>query len=228
MTKPIVHVAILGKQKTIEHLAIRRSIDELIIVHSKKKIELAENLIEKFSNLGILVKSICVKSNEFNNILSSILSALDDCRFDNFQIEFSIMSEHCIMTLAASVAAAIVKSSVLCATGTELLKISEVWPSELVNLTHKKSEILAYLENYGCPITQKEISKNTGIRQSGVSRHLRDLELAGYITRNRVARIKQVQITELGSAILHHKQIRKRRLWSSYTNRSSEGIQMVG
>jgi DNA-binding MarR family transcriptional regulator len=226
--KPIIHVALLGNQKAIEHLAIRRSIDELIIVYSKKKIELAEKLIEKFSNLGIIVESIGVESNDFNNTLSSILSTLDNRKFDEYQIEFSITSEHCIMTLAACVAAAITKASVLFATGAEILQISEVWPSELVNLTHKKREILEYLENFGCPITQKEISRNTGIRQSGVSRHLRDLELAGYIRRNRVARIKQVQITELGSAILHHKQIRKRRLWSSYANQTSEVIQTVG
>lgn len=228
MIKPKIHVALLGKQKAIEHLAIKRSIDELIIVYSKKKIELAEKLIEKFSNLGIVVESICVRSDNFNNILSSILSVLDQRRFDRYQIEFSMTSENCIMTLAACIAAAIVKASVLCATGTELLQISEVWPSELVNLTHKKHEILEYLENFGYPIKQKEISRNTEIRQSGVSRHLRDLELAGYVRRHRVARFKQVQITELGSAILHHKQIRKRRLWSSYSNQTSEGIQTVG
>jgi len=228
MTKPKIHVALLGTQEAIEHLAIRRSIDELLIVYSKDKIELALQLIEQFSNLGIVVEPISVVSNDFNNILSSILSALDHRKFDECHIEFSITSEHCIMTLAACVAAAILKASVICATGTELPRISEVWPSELVNLTHKKREILEYLESFHGPIAQKEISKNTGIRESGISRHLRDMELAGYIGRNRIARIKQVRITELGSAILHHKQIRKRRLWSSYTNRASEGIQTVG
>lgn len=228
MTKPKIHVALLGKQRTIEHLAIRRSIDELIIVYPKEKLELADNLIEQFSNLGIGVEPVIVVSNDFNNILSSILLALDHRKFDEHQIEFSITSEHCIMTLAACVAAAIVKASVICTTGTELPRISEVWPSELVNLTHKKREILEHLESYSCSITQKEISRNTGIRPSGVSRHLRDLELAGYIRRNRVARIKQVQITELGSAILHHKQLRKRRVWSSYTHQTSEVIQTVG
>ena len=103
-----------------------------------------------------------------------------------------------------------------------------MWPSELVNLTHKKHEILEYLDNFSSPVTQKEISQNTGIRPSGVSRHLRDLELAGYIRRKRIARKKQVQITELGSATLHHKQLRRRRIWSSYMNRTSEGIQTVG
>jgi DNA-binding MarR family transcriptional regulator len=228
LTKPKIHVALLGNQKTIEHLVIRRRIDELIIVHSHNKLELAQNLVERYKELGIIVEPVLVISTDFNNVLSLILSALDHRKFDDYQIEFSINSEHCIMTLAACVAAAIVKASVLCTTGNETVKISEVWPSELVNLTHKKREILEYLETYGCPITQIELSKETGIRQSGVSRYVRDLELAGYVSRDRNARVKQVQITELGVAILHHKQIRKRRLWSPYTSRASEGIQTVG
>jgi len=228
MTNPKIHVALLGKRKAIEHLAIRRSIDELIIVFSNEKREIAENLIEQFSDLGIVIKPVAVVPTDFNNILASILLALDNRKFDEQQIEFSITSENCIMTLAACIAAAIVKASVICATGSEILHLTEVWPSELVNLTHKKREILEYLETYDSPITQKEISRNTGIRQSSISRHLRDLELAGYIERNRVARIKQVQITNLGAAILHHKQLRKRRLWSSYTHHASAGIQTVG
>jgi len=228
MTKQKIHVTFLGNQKSLEQLTIRRSIDELIIVYSREKTELADWSIEHFSSFGILVTSVCVVPDDFHNILSSILSALNHRKFDEYQLEFSITSEHSVIILAACVAAAIVKASILCATETEPLQISEVWPSELVSLTHKKCEILDYLENSGCPIAQKEISRNTGIRQSGISRHLRDLELAGYIERDRVARIKQVQITELGSVILHHKQIRKRRVWDSITSRASEGIQTVG
>ncbi len=228
MTNPKIHVALLGKQKTIEQLAVRRRTDELIIVYPQEKRELADNLVKQFLNYGINVVPVIVESNNFNNILSSILAALDHQKLDEYHIEFSITSEHCIMTLAACVAAAIVKASVICTTGLELPRISEVWPSELVNLTHKKREILDYLDGFDNPISQKEISRNTGIRPSGVSRHLRNLELAGYIRRDRVSRIKQVKITELGSAILHHKQLRKRRIWSSCTHHASEGIQTVG
>jgi len=228
MTKQKIHVTILGKQEFLEQLAVRRSIDELIVVYSEKEIELADRVIEHFSSLGIAVEPVSVVSDDFHNILSMILSALDHRKIDAYQIEFSITSEHCLMTIAACVAAAIVRASILCTAETEPFQISEVWPFELVHLTHKKREILDYLENSGCPIAQKEISRSTGIRQSGVSRHVRDLELAGYIERDRVARIKQVQITELGSIILHHKQIRKRRVWDSLTSRASEAIQTVG
>jgi len=227
MLKPKIHVALLGKQKTIEHIAIRRSIDELILVYSREKLNVADNLIKKFSNLGIAVIPVLVVLNDFTSVLSSILKTLDHRKLDDYQIEFSMTSGHCVMTLAACVAAAIVKASVIYATGTESFQISEVWPSELVNLTHKKREILDYLETHSCPVQQKEISRYTGIRQSGVSRHLRDLEMAGYVRRTRKARNKQVQITELGSTILHHKQIRKRRLWNSHTSRAPESIQTV-
>jgi len=228
MTKQKTHVAFLGKQKTLEQLAIKRSIDELIIVYSQEKKELADKAIDYFSNFGIVVDSVCVTSYDFYNVLSLILSALNSRKFDDHQIEFSITTENYVIILAACVAAAITKASILFATEADPLQISEVWPSELVSLTLKKREILDYLENSGIPVTQKEISRNTGIRQSGISRHLRDLELAGFVERDRIARKKQVQITELGSVILHQKQIRKRRVWDAFANRAIEGVQTVG
>jgi DNA-binding MarR family transcriptional regulator len=228
MTIPKIHVTLLGKKSSIEHLAVKRQIDDLIIVYPQEKRELANCLVEQFSNYGISVEAVSVVSNDFSNILSTILATLNQRKFDKYQIEFSITSGHCIMTLAGCVAAAIVRASVICASGIEIPLLSEVWPSELVNLTHKKNVILEYLESVDSPITQKEVSRNTGIRPSGVSRHLRNLELAGYVRRNRVARIKHVQITELGSAMLHHKQLRKRRIWCSLTHYTTEGIQTVG
>ena len=141
MTKQKIHVTFLGNQKSLEQLAIRRSIDELIVVYPQEKSELANWAIEHFSSFGILVTSICVVSDDFHNILSTILSALNHRKFDEYQIEFSITSEHSVIILAACVAAAIVKASILCTTETEPLKISEVWPSELITLTHKKCEI---------------------------------------------------------------------------------------
>jgi DNA-binding MarR family transcriptional regulator len=228
MTKQKIHVAFLGKQKSLEQLAIRLSINELIIVYPHEKSELADKTTEYFSSSGIIVERVCVASDDFHNILSSILSTLNRRKYDEYQIELSIASEHCVIILAACVAAAITKASILWATETAPLQISEVWPSELVSLSHKKCEILEYLETFGYPVAQKEISRNTGIRQSGISKHLRDLELAGYIERDRIARTKQVQITELGSVILHHKQIRKRRVWDSLPNRAAEGIRTVG
>ncbi len=228
MIKPRIHVAFLAKKENIEYLAVRRSIDELYIIHTSDQDELADYLINKFSKFGITVTPIRVISDDFTNILSSTLSALDSQKLDLCDIEFSVSSENCMMTLAACISATIVRASILCVKGNEVFNISEVWPSELVNLTHQKREILSYLERNNKPVHQKEIAEETGIRQSGLSRHLRSLELAGYVTRFRISRSKQVQITELGCAVLHHKQIRKRRIWSSYNPQLLENIQTVG
>ena len=158
MTKPTIHVALLGRQKAIENIAIRRSIDELVLVHSLENLEIARSLCDNFTNLGVDVNPVRVNANDFNNTLSSILRALNHQKLDDYQIEFSNNSGHCIMTLAACVAAAIVKASVLCTIGTESFQLLKVWPSQLVNLTHKKREILDYLETHGSPVQQKEIS----------------------------------------------------------------------
>ena len=228
MTNPKIHVAFLGMLKNIEHIAVRRSIDELILVYTSSQDDDADSLINKFANLGITVSPVRVAPNDFTNILSSTLNALDSQKFDQYDIEFSISSENCTMTLAACICAMIVKAAILLVRDTEIFNISEVWPSEIVNLTHQKRVILRCLENYTKPVYQKEMAEETGIRQSGLSRHLRNLELAGYVTRSRIDRHKHVQITELGCAILHHKQIRKRRIWCSYAPQIPKRIQTVG
>ena len=228
MTNPKIHVAFLGMLKNIEHIAVRRSIDELILVYTSSQDDDADSLINKFANLGITVSPVRVVPNNFTNILSSTLNALDSQKFDQYDIEFSISSENCTMTLAACICAMIVKAAILLVRDTEIFNISEVWPSEIVNITHQKRVILRCLENYTKPVYQKEMAEETGIRQSGLSRHLRNLELAGYVTRSRIDRHKHVQITELGCAVLHHKQIRKKRIWSSYAPQMPKRIQTVG
>ncbi|MGD9396926.1 MAG: winged helix-turn-helix transcriptional regulator [Candidatus Thorarchaeota archaeon] len=228
MTNPTIHVAFLGMLKNIEHIAVRRRIDELILIYTNNQEDDAESLINKFVNLGITVSPVRVVPNNLTNILSSTLNALDSQKFDQCTIEFSISSENCTMALAACICAMIVKASLLLVRGNEILNISEVWPSEIVNLTHQKCEILSCLESYDKPVHQKEMAADTGIRQSGLSRHLRNLELAGYVTRSRINRHKHVQITDLGCAVLHHKQIRKRRIWSSYAPQMPKRIQTVG
>jgi predicted transcriptional regulator len=228
MTSPKILVALLGTPTNVEQTAIRRRVDEILLVFADEQNEQAEYLLNKFSSLGISIVPVCVVPTNFSNILSSILRALDNQALDNYQVEFVVMPDNCIMTIAASVAAAIVNGSILCPDVNESLHINEIWPSELVNLTFKKREILTYLENYSNPVRQKDISLETGISQSGVSRHTHDLELAGYVVRSRIARKKQVQITELGSTVLHYKQIRKRRVWGSYFAQTSMGLQTAG
>jgi hypothetical protein len=228
MVKPKIHIAFFGNERSIEYLAIRRQIDDLIIVHNLKQEEDVTQLIGRYTDTGIVCRSVLVAADDFTNILASALNALDSQRLDQYDIEVSISTDDCIMTMAACICASIVKASVVCIQGNELFNFSEIWPSELVNLSCQKREILCYLDSRKTPVHQKQVSEETGIRQSGISRHLQNLELAGYVSRLRTSRRKQVSITELGRAILHHKQIRKRRFWSSYSLPAAGKIQAVG
>jgi DNA-binding MarR family transcriptional regulator len=230
MIKPIIHVAVMGSQfqNAVEHLVIRRRVDEIILVYGQEYNDQAENLLSRFVSLCLSVSPVPVVSDDFTNVLSSILKALDHHRLDDYDVEFSVSSCNNIMAIAVSVAAAITQSSILFINSINSRDISEIWPSELVNLTHKKQELLSYLDRQDCSIHQKTISEATGIMQSGISRHLHDLERAGYITRYRDSRNKQVRITELGSTVFHQKQIRKRRVWSSFVFRTPQSYETVG
>ena len=228
MAKPKIHIAFFGNMKNIEYLAVKRCIDELIIVYGWEEEEDVNKFIDKYSDLGLIVIPVKVAQNDFTNILSSTLNAVDSQKLDHYDIEVSVTTDDCIMTLAACISAAIVKASIICVQNDELVNISEIWPSELVNLSFQKREILGYLDSCERPVHQKDLAEDTRILQSGLSRHLRNLELAGYVTRSRVSRFKQVSITELGRAVLHHKQIRKRRLWSSYALPVANRIQIGG
>ncbi len=228
MAKPTIHVAFFGNSKDIEHLTVRRCIDELIIIYDLMHEEAVNKLINKYSDFGISIVSVNVIPDDFTNILSSSLNALDSQKLDQYDIEISISTDSCIMTLAACICAAIIKASIIYVQSGEIFNISEIWPSELVNLSYQKREILSYLEGCEKPVHQKEVAGETGILQSGLSRHLRDLEVAGHVTRSRMSRCKHVSITELGRAVLHHKQIRKRRIWNSYSLPMTDKIQMTG
>ena len=154
MTNQKIHVAFLGVLENIEHISVRRSVDELILIYTSNQDAAAEFLSSKFVNLGITVSPVRVVLNDFTNILSSTLNAIDSQKFDQCDIEFSISSENCTMILAACICAMIVKASILLVVGNEVFNISEVWPSEIVNLTHQKREILSCLENYDKPVHQ--------------------------------------------------------------------------
>ncbi|TFG28718.1 MarR family transcriptional regulator, partial [Candidatus Thorarchaeota archaeon] len=195
MTKPKILVAMLGNLKTVERFAIRRRIDELFLIFTNEELELASTLMEKFTTLGIQVRPIHIQSLKFSDILNSVLRALNHNSFDDYEVEFCVSSGNSVMILGVCIAAAIVNASILYTEEQSLVDISELWPANLVNVTHKKRQILSFLESYNGPINQKDISRETGICQSGISRHIRDLESAGYVTRSRADRKKVVTIS---------------------------------
>ena len=228
MTKPKIHIAFFGFERSTEYMTAKRCIDELIIVHNWEQEGIVNKLVDKYSDLGIMTTPVKIASNDFTNVLSSVLNSVDSQKLDEYDIEISVSTGNCIVNLAACIFAAIAKASIVCVQSNTTFNISEIWPSELVNLSLQKREILSYLNHCEKPIHQKEVAEDTGIRQSGLSRHLRNLELAGYITRSRVSHRKHVIITELGRAILHYKQIRKKRVWGSYTQSLTGKVQVVG
>lgn len=225
MTKPKLLVAMLGKPNSVECVVIRRRIDKLYLVFTDAEYDSASTLIEKFSSLGIQVTPIHIQNVTFTNILSTTLKSLNQQTLDKYEVEFSVSTGNTLMVLASCIAAAIVNASILSNDDNCSIQISELWPSKLVNITHKKRQILSFLESYNDSINQKEISKETGIGQSSISRHIHDLEMAGYVTRTRIDNMKVVKISELGTTILHQKQIRKRRIWDSYSFEHPESIQ---
>jgi DNA-binding MarR family transcriptional regulator len=230
MIQPVVHVAVTSERDTrvIEQVAIRRPIAEMVIVYPITVESFVRVLVKKFELLRIPVISVPVASYDFSNILSSILKTLNDRRLDDYRIEFNVTTCTGLMAVATCLAAAIVKATVICSGERELSEIIEVWPSELVNLTNRKREILEYLATKSEPVYQTDITRCTGVQRSGVSRHLRDLENAGYVNRTRRSRRKYVEITNLGLTVLHHKQLRKRRIWGQITSHLPQISQVVG
>ncbi|MFW9844762.1 MAG: MarR family transcriptional regulator [Candidatus Thorarchaeota archaeon] len=226
--KPKLLVTMLGKPNAVDRIIIRRRIDRLFLVVTDDELNQAYTLVEKFSSLGIQVSPIHIESTIFTKILSTILKVLDQRTLDDYEVEFGVSTGNTTIVIASCIAAAIVNASVFNFDNNYSIEISELWPSKLVNITHKKRQILSFLENYNDSINQKDISREIGIGQSSISRHIRDLEIAGYVTRTRIARKKVVKISELGSTILHHKQIRKRRIWDTYTFDKPLSIQTAG
>ncbi|NHI82784.1 MAG: ArsR family transcriptional regulator [Candidatus Thorarchaeota archaeon] len=229
MTQPTIHVAILDEEggAPIERVLMRRSVAELVIIYPMDKQELAAGILERYTALGFPVTSVSVDPYNFYSILTAVLRSLDHHRIDEYQIEFNVALSKGLLAIAACVAAAITNATILCPTADDVFEITEIWPSELMNLHRRKRDILDFLAKQPVPTYQKDITKETGIQRSGVSRHLSDLEKAGYIARIRHSRRKYVKITDLGSAILHYKHLRKRRFWGHVAELAAQPLRTV-
>ena len=214
--KSKVHIAMVGKNwnRTIEYTIIRRSVDRLILVFNDDMRDKAYEFLEHLRLMNIDAVPLAIKEEDFSAALASLLSVLNIHQFDNCRIEFNVTCASRLMILVASVAAVILKGTILCTYEDEPVDITEVCPAELCNLTKKKKDVLSFLNQARESVPQKRIGKELGIAPSGVSRHLSDLERAGYISRVIISRKKTVRITNLGSVVINSKQIRKRRVWN--------------
>ena len=214
--KSTVQVAMVGNNwdKSIEYTIIRRSVDILILVFSEDVNDEAYEFLAHLRLMNIDTIPLTIRDDNFSAVLAALLGLLNTNRFDACQIEFNVALASKLMTLVASVAAVILKGTILYSIDEIPVDITEVCPADLCNLTKKKKDILCLLNQVKESVLQKKIGKELSIAPSGVSRYLSDLERAGYISRITVSRKKKVQITNLGSTVIHSKQIRKRRIWT--------------
>ena len=221
MERLAVHVAMIGQvwDQRIECSIIRRAVDRIVLVYDSNVSVEAHDFLVHLQDMAIEVVPVPLEEGSFSVVLSTVLRALSRTLCDGSSVEFNITCASKIMTVVASVAAAILHGSVVYSGQSSPVDMTEVWPMELTNLTRKKMEVLQFLAEQGSPVYQRSIAKELDIPQSGISRHVKDLELAGYLSRETISRRKVVCISELGSAIMHSKRFRKKRIWG----KKSEG-----
>jgi DNA-binding MarR family transcriptional regulator len=205
----------------LEQFIVRRPVDEIIVFHASGYTDQADLLVEKYHSLGLSATRALIEHISFPNALSEILQTLNERRFDDHTIEFSITCNNTIMTLASCIAAILLRAPIFVPEKNSLQPI-KLQPSHFVTLTSTKRRILEFVDNYSTPVLQSDISRNTSITRSCVSRHLRDLEQANYVVRASRGRQKIVSLTELGQIVLHSKLLRQNRIWATDVSRETQ------
>ncbi|MGD2073104.1 MAG: ArsR family transcriptional regulator [Candidatus Thorarchaeota archaeon] len=230
MIQKIIHVAIFDGELigSTERITIQRSVDGVILVYPYEKQDSALSIIRWYTKFKMDILPVPVNPRDFQHVLSHILEALDDYCMDNHLIEFNIACQDSILTLAASFAAMIIRAPIYTLTEQEVSQIVEIRPAEITTLTVQKRMILEKLTEQMDTLNQSDIARDMELSRSNISRHINTLEKAGYVKQLRKGREKLVQITNLGTTILRHKLLRKRRIWGSKEFHSAEVCSFVG
>jgi DNA-binding MarR family transcriptional regulator len=230
MERLAVHVAMIGQvwDKRIEYSIIRKAVDRIVLVYDGNVSVEAHDFLVHLQDMAIEVVPVPIEEGSFSAVLSAVLGALSSTLCDGSSVEFNITCASKIMTVVASVAAAILHGSVVCSGESSPVDLTEVWPLELTSLTRKKMEVLQFLAEQASPVYQRSIAKELNIPQSGISRYVKDMELAGYLSRETISRRKVVCISELGSAIMHSKRLRKKRIWAKRSEGGSSSLRSKG
>ncbi len=226
MTRPVVHVAVFDRDATqlIARTIIHRRTDELILVGPFSHIDEHQRFLDQYTGLGIQTTFVDIEDFSLDEILSTLLSAVDNARLDDFDIEFNIACNNPIVAIAACVAATMTQSLLISSDDTNLSALLLLRPDQLLHMSQNKRRILEYLDMQYGQVPQVNISRDTSVTRASVSRHLKDLIQAGYVKRARIGRQKTAEITSLGQVVLHHKLVRKRRVWDNHT---SSGISLT-
>jgi DNA-binding transcriptional ArsR family regulator len=203
---------------TIARVIVQRRTDELILVCPSSSRDEYNETLEYYLNLGINTKLVDVDNFNFEKILSVFLSVVDDTRLDIFDIEFNIHCKNPAAILAACIASIMTESLLITSNDTNFSNLLSLKPSRLLNMSKNKRIVLEYLDMQYGPVPQMNISRDTSLNRSSVSRHLKDLKQAGYVKRNRIGKEKIAEITPLGQLVVHHKLMRKRKVWDNSTH----------
>ena len=230
MSKSITQVAIFDGQleRKSERIAIQRRVDEVIFVYPFKDQESAQTIIKWYKKMGIEILAVPIDPNDFQSALSQILEAIDDYCMDDQIIEFNVACHNTILTIAACFAAMIIRAPIFSLTEGGFSDIVEIQSAEITTLTAQKRMILEQLSYQHDLVNQGDVARDMKLSRSNVSRHIKALSKAGYVERKREGRKKYVRITPLGTTILRHKLLRKRRIWDSSKLQSNGVFDFVG
>ncbi len=189
--------------------------DKVALVYTEKNSDELEEIMGRMKRGGIPVIAKRVDPWRYHKILNGILEIV--LEHSEYEIEFNISCGTRVMTSAAQMAALFTDSTVYFVTekdGNVMGEIVQVEPVSVSMLTEPKKNILAELIDLGGAVnSQTKLGTRTSLGASSISKHLKELERAGYISRELHNRQKRVEITDLGKTVLQLKRVRKMMLW---------------
>jgi len=221
----ILHIATLGlfANQRVHHVLVRRKADKIAIIYTEKNMDEVGQIRDQYKAQGIEVISEKVNPFEFNEILTKILGIVAE--HPDYKLEFNVSCGTKVMTSAAHMAALLTDSPVyfVDSEGDEIGEMRKLQPLSISVLTPPKRRILEELvEKGGTVEAQKELGTRMLLKAASISRHLNNLEAAGYIARGHRVHGKSISITDLGRAVLRIKQIRKQSVWGGKENAPEE------
>jgi predicted transcriptional regulator len=213
-----LHIATLGLHQNIlvEYVITRRGADKVAIIYTDENKEYLRGLEKRLGEKQVPVISSKVQPWEYYEVLSEILEIVAE--HEDYNIEYNGSCGTRIMTSALYLAALFTDSPVYFVKdpGAELKgDIIKVQPVSVALLTEPKKLILQKLEECGGSVdTQRELGSRADLKASSISKHLNDLEDAGYIIRRDYGTKTRVEITNLGRIVFNLKTFRQGNIWS--------------
>ncbi len=213
-----LHVATLGlhaNQRVIRSI-MERGAQKVVLLFTDKNESELPRLLSLFEQSGIPVEKIKTKPWNYDAVLKDILEVVS--HHPNAEIEFNGSCGTRIMTAAVYMAAILTQSPVLIVAEDEagepkgdLLTIS---PGQTMKLTPPKMRIIEKLLDEGGSVeTQSDLGSRRSLKSGSITKHLQELERAGYIRRKKSGRAKRVTLTDLGRAMFDAKKVRRQRIW---------------